>query len=211
MNTWLGCPSSNFSPGRQGSKIQTVVIHTTVGSLDAANARFQNPSSQVSAHYGVSLDGSIFQWVKEQDTAWHAGEWTVNLTSIGIEHEDGGDFMGVRPDVLYTESAKLARTICLTYGIPIDRQHIVGHREVHATACPDALDIDRIVREAASITTQEETMPIDPTELHDALNASDVDYFNTIKAIKDVLVSLAAADATEIQRTLAALDAKLQA
>ena len=169
-----------------------VVIHTMVGTTTQANGRFQNPSSQVSAHYGVGLGGSIVQWCKEQDTAWHAGEWTVNLTSIGIEHEDGGDFMGVRPDVLYTESAKLVRTICLTYGIPIDRQHIVGHREIHATACPDALDIDRIVREAqGEDMTAQETYDLIAPLLQEKIVSPQHD---TNTAIKDAIAKLSTAN-----------------
>jgi N-acetyl-anhydromuramyl-L-alanine amidase AmpD len=162
-----------------------------VGTTAQANDRFQNPSSQVSAHYGVSLDGSIVQWVKEEDTAWQAGEWTVNLTSIGIEHEDGGDFNGIRPDALYTASAKLVRTISLNYGIPIDRQHIVGHREVHPTACPDALDIDRIVREAQGddMATAQETYDLIALLLQQNIVAPQADTNTAIKAYIDAVAA----------------------
>lgn len=148
---WLGVPASNFMPGRNAAQIQTVIIHTMVGTLAGANGRFQNASAQVSAHYGVQLDGSLVQWVNEADTAYHAGDWSVNLTSIGIEHEDGGNYDAPRTDALYKTAAALVKDICTRNNIPIDRVHIKGHREVHATACPDALDIDRIVREATTV------------------------------------------------------------
>ncbi len=58
---------------------------------------FQNPASQVSAHYIVCADGRIFQLVHEQDSAWHAGEVAPssafagapnpNLWTIGVEFE----------------------------------------------------------------------------------------------------------------------------
>src|SRR5262245_39662148 len=62
---FLGSP--NFTPGRDGHDLVTepryVVIHTMVGTIASANARFQQASEQASAHYGVGLDGRIVQWV----------------------------------------------------------------------------------------------------------------------------------------------------
>ncbi len=130
--------------------INRVIIHTMVGTAVSADSRFNNSTQQVSAHYGVLLDGTIWHWVDEDNTAYHAGDYAVNQSSIGIEHEDNGDYNGVRPDALYNASAKLVRDICQFYNIPIDRQHILKHSEVHPTGCPDALDIDRIVQQASS-------------------------------------------------------------
>src|ERR1035437_3890709 len=133
--------------------IDIIVIHTMVGSAASADARFNNPTQKVSAHYGVLLNGKLWHWVDEDNTAYHAGNYAMNQRSIGIEHEDNGDYNGVRPDSLYSASAKLVRDICTFYNIPIDRQHILKHSDIIATGCPDALDIDRIVREAAGQTT----------------------------------------------------------
>lgn len=130
--------------------IDRVVIHTMVGTASSANTRFNNPTQKVSAHYGVLLNGQIWHWVDEDNTAYHAGDYAMNQRSIGIEHEDNGDYNGLRTDALYTASAKLVRDICQFYNIPIDRQHIIKHSEVIATGCPDALDIERIIREAAN-------------------------------------------------------------
>jgi N-acetylmuramoyl-L-alanine amidase CwlA len=147
---FLGSP--NFTPARDGHNLVTepryVVIHTMVGTIDSANSRFQQASEAVSAHYGVGLDGRLVQWVKEEDAAWHAGDFAVNLDSIGIEHEDGGRYDDPRPDALYQASAGLVRDVCQRYGMPIDAQHIRRHKDFSATRCPDALDIDRIIREA---------------------------------------------------------------
>lgn len=146
-------PSSNYTIGRDGRTIDKLLLHTMVGWIAAADARFQNPAQQVSAHYGVRLDGAIWQWVSDLDTAYHAGDWDVNQTSIGIEHEDGGAYMDPRPDALYAASARLVADLCRLYSVPCVRgtsgPGIYDHRQVHATACPDALDTDRIIREAA--------------------------------------------------------------
>lgn len=144
---WHGpAAEDHFTPGRSDTAIDRIVIHTMVGWIASADATFKGGSRLASAHYGVRMyDVPVWQWVQESDTAWHAGDWDMNLRSIGIEHEDAGNYDGVRPDILYATSSALVRDICQRYGIPVDRQHILAHREVSSTRCPDALDIDRIV------------------------------------------------------------------
>ena len=142
--------AGNWDTSRKS--IDRVVIHTMVGTAASASSHFFNPASKVSAHYGVLLDGSIWHWVDENNTAYHAGNYAMNQRSLGIEHEDNGDYNGPRTDALYTTSAKLVKDICNFYGISIDREHIIKHSEVKATGCPDALDIDRIIREASGVT-----------------------------------------------------------
>jgi hypothetical protein len=149
---WLGSP--NCTPGRQGAAVRFIVLHTMVGTIASSNDRFQNDSvpmqSRASAHYGVGSAGSIVQWVDESDGSWANGDWSMNMESVAIEHEDMGESNAPRPDALYTASAALVRDICNRYGLPIDRAHILDHRQVTATSCPDSLDTDRIVREAAA-------------------------------------------------------------
>jgi N-acetylmuramoyl-L-alanine amidase CwlA len=161
---FLGSP--NFTPGRNGHDLVTepryVVIHTMVGTIESANSRFQQASQAVSAHYGVGLDGRLVQWVREEDAAWHAGDFMVNLDSIGIEHEDGGRYDDPRPDALYQASAGLVRDVCQRYGMPIDAQHVRPHKAFSATRCPDALDIDRIIREANLLPGQQPAPPASP-------------------------------------------------
>lgn len=149
---WLGSP--NYSAGRPNG-IQWIVLHTMVGTIGSADARFQNPAEQASAHYGVGMDGSLVQWVDEGDTAWHAGDFFVNQHSVGIEHEDGGNYNSPRPDALYTASSALVQQVCARYDIPVQRGDVaagipgcIDHRTVYATACPDSLDTDRIIKGA---------------------------------------------------------------
>ncbi len=159
--------------------IDRIILHTMVGTSQGAAARFDNPNSHVSAHYGVRLDGSLIHWLEATSTAYHAGNYQMNQRSIGIEHED--DWSGqppepTRSDALYTESAKLVRDICTFYNIPIDRQHILKHNEVSdaPTGCPDALDVERIVREAsvASPVPSADTQKI----INDLSTARDANY-----------------------------------
>ena len=135
--------SPHFTSGRNWQRIKRVVIHWVgMGDAHSAASWFQSPNSQVSAHYIVG-DDVVYQCVEEKDTAWHSGNWDVNLESIGIENEAIPDKPAT--DEVYRKSAELLKTICEKYSIALDREHIIGHNEVKATACPGTMDIDRLI------------------------------------------------------------------
>lgn len=78
---WLGSP--NFSK-RSGEPITRIIIHATqAGNSGSTIQWFQNPKSQVSSHYMLDRAGKIYQFVKDEDRAWHAVG--ANHDSIGIE------------------------------------------------------------------------------------------------------------------------------
>ncbi|MFJ4714368.1 N-acetylmuramoyl-L-alanine amidase [Streptomyces sp. NPDC088785] len=114
--------------------IDYVIVHVTQETWADALAIFKNPAKKVSAHYVVrSSDGHIAQCVREKNIAWHAGNWDYNTRSIGIEHEGWVDKPQYFTDALYERSAALTASICARYGIPADREHILGHVEVPGT------------------------------------------------------------------------------
>jgi hypothetical protein len=129
---WDAANSGNYMAGRDGSSIKRVVIHDMEGYYAGAISWFKNPASNVSAHYCIrSSDGDITQMVREQDTAYHAGNWTYNKESVGIEHEG---FLSAPSrwytDVMYRRSAQLTAAITKRYGVAVDRKYIIGHAEV---------------------------------------------------------------------------------
>lgn len=156
--TWVGTP--HRYKGRQGYRPEAVVIHIMEGSLASADSWFRAPESKVSAHYGIGKTGEIHQYVGEADTAFHAGRvwkpgWqslkprvNPNLYTIGIEHEGKGE--SPWPDTMYAASARLIADVCTRWSIPIDRTHIVGHREIYGRkTCPNhAVDFDKLIRMA---------------------------------------------------------------
>ena len=90
-------PSPNFGPRRDGLKPSLVVLHhTAMNSAQAALERLCDPDSEVSAHYLIGCDGTLWQMVREEDRAWHAGAgaWRgfsdINSRSIGIELDNDG-------------------------------------------------------------------------------------------------------------------------
>jgi len=130
---WAPADPGNYTVASRESDfpINYVVIHTTQGSYAGTINWFQNPAANVSAHYVIrSSDGQITQMVREKDIAFHAGNWTYNTQSIGIEHEGFVDNPSWYTDAMYRASAALTRNICLKYGIPMTRSRIIGHFEV---------------------------------------------------------------------------------
>ena len=125
---WNPAHEANFTPGRSEA-IRQVVVHVTQGSYAGTISWFQNPDSQVSAHYVVrSADGEITHMVADADTAYHVR--SANPYTLGIEHEGFIDDPSWFTDAMYRSSAALTAWLCDTYGIPKDRTGIVGHNEV---------------------------------------------------------------------------------
>ncbi|MFC5666074.1 N-acetylmuramoyl-L-alanine amidase [Kitasatospora misakiensis] len=123
----------NYSvANRSGSEIDYIVIHDTEGGYAGSLATFQNPATLASAHYLLrSSDGHVTQMVANKNVAWHAGNKTVNMRSVGIEHE-GYALSGASwySEQLYQSSATLTRYLADRFGVPLDREHIIGHDEV---------------------------------------------------------------------------------
>ena len=164
---WVGANPNNFQSGRGGKKINKIVIHWIVGKLAAADAAFQNPKRPVSAHYGVG-PSQIHQYVKDEDTAYHAGNFQVNQESIGIEHEGGPDLP--ISESVYHNSAELLAYLSEVHDVPLNRNHIWGHREIKATQCPGTLDIDKLIALARNLLV--------PPIITPPQGGTDVNLFN---------------------------------
>ena len=123
----------NYDPARRprdGNAVRYIVIHDTERSYDAAITALQQPTAYTSAHYVIrAADGQVTQMVRTADIAWHAGNWTVNAESVGIEVE-GYAAAGGYPEAAYGAAARLVGWLAHRYRVPLDRQHIVGQDEV---------------------------------------------------------------------------------
>jgi N-acetyl-anhydromuramyl-L-alanine amidase AmpD len=124
-NNYVAADRPNSDP------IDKIVIHVTQGSFAGAISWFRDPAAGVSSHYTVrSSDGFVGQSVREKDIARHAGNPGYNRTSIGIEHEGNVEDPAAFTDQMYRSSARLVGYLAFKYGIPANRQHIIGHSEV---------------------------------------------------------------------------------
>lgn len=131
-------PATQFWKGRQGQKIDKVLIHVSQSdSLTSVENWFGTPGNgcKASANYAVGKDGAVTQFVSEADTSYAAGDWQWNISSISVEHVgwSGQPFTPVQLD----KSAQLVARICRGYGIPLSS--ILPHSACPATthkSCP---------------------------------------------------------------------------
>ena len=169
----------NYRGGREGRNIEAIVIHIGEGNQNQIFGKAKKVDDksfgaflyeEKSSHYSVDENGTIWQFVKEEDTAWHAGivikptshlvqiksGINPNLWTIGIEHAGWGtkDIT----DAQYKITGELVEDICNRYNIFIDREHIIGHKEIrNDKTCPGKIDLDKIIRYAQQIRREKET------------------------------------------------------
>ena len=114
-----------------GLSIRFLVVHDTEVDYDGTLATFENSHNYVSAHYVTrSSDELVTQMVPTHDVAWHAGNWWINVHSVGIENEGFALDPSYFTNRLYHSLARLTRYTAERYGIPLDREHIIGHDQV---------------------------------------------------------------------------------
>lgn len=127
LATWI--PSPNFDVlARKPGDVTIIVIHTTEGTYQSAINWFEDPASQVSAHYIVSKKGDITQMVQEKDKAWHV--LASNSYTIGIEHEGMIEDPNWVTEPMLDASAKLCCYLLKKWQLPATRDHIKGHVEL---------------------------------------------------------------------------------
>jgi hypothetical protein len=130
--TWLR-GEGNFTKSHRPSRaIEKIVVHVTEGAFWGSVQWLQNPRAHASSHYVIARNGTIVQLVHLSDIAWHAGNWKVNSSSVGIEHEGFTYGSAGFTDAQYHASARLAAWIARRSLMPIDREHIIGHAQVPA-------------------------------------------------------------------------------
>ena len=170
----------NASPER--NKIDIILIHhnATTNEEIAMNTWSVANGKNTSAHYEIT-DNQIIGCVPEDMTAWHAGDWGVNLRSIGIEHVNStGAPEWLVSDETLKQSARLIVDICKRYNLPIDSTTIQPHKKYQATQCPGGLDINKLIKMAQDLSGDAPivTLPKDSTP-EKVLSA--IDQFKAVK------------------------------
>lgn len=205
--TWIGADVGNFRAGRPGGfQPEAIVIHIMDGPMRVTDSWFNDPRSQVSAHYGVGSGGEVHQYVKETDTAFHAGTivqptWPLlksrvnpNYYTIGVEHEGRGDIPWPWPQPQLAASIALIRDIAARWNIPLDGDHIVRHHAIRANkTCPgvnfDMTDyLQRLNGSAPPPRPAADTLPA-PRQLRVLVNANLRQRPRTDAAIVRVLAA----------------------
>ncbi|MFX4292746.1 N-acetylmuramoyl-L-alanine amidase [Streptomyces bohaiensis] len=112
-------------------RVRHIVVHDMEGYFDPSVSLVQDPT-WASWQYSLrASDGHVAQHVPARDVAWHAGNWYVNATSIGLEHEGFLREPGTwYTEAMYRASARLVRYLAERHDIPLDRHHVIGHDNV---------------------------------------------------------------------------------
>lgn len=132
----------HFTIGRQGNKIDKIVIHHAATTDFDGIARTFNGDREASAHYAVGRNNNVDRLVDEANTAWHCGNWQGNLTSVGIENVNstGAPNWEIAPETFNT-LVELVRDVRDRNGLGelVVGQNLLGHKDFMATACPGQL------------------------------------------------------------------------
>ena len=122
-------PSPNFNERRPN---YVIMHHTTHDDAERSLATLTDPVREVSAHYLVGRDGTIYYLVDELARAWHAGDsyWggtrDLNSSSIGIELDNNGEEPFTEPQI--ASLLKLLADLKVRYKIPA--ANFLGHGDI---------------------------------------------------------------------------------
>ncbi|MBY6055490.1 N-acetylmuramoyl-L-alanine amidase [Leisingera daeponensis] len=162
-------PSPNSGPRRDGLTPSLIVLHyTAMDNAEAALERLCDPQAEVSAHYLIGADGTLWQMVAESDRAWHAGagEWAgqsdINSRSIGIELDNRGTHPFSAP--LMTSLEALMRGAMQRWGIP--PEGVIGHSCMAPGRKSDPgprFDWARLARQGLAAGAREGGVPVAPS------------------------------------------------
>jgi N-acetylmuramoyl-L-alanine amidase len=139
MSGWVERLSPNHGPRVDGPTDILLLHYTGMASAEAALDRLTDPAAEVSCHWLIDVDGTVYRLVDEALRAWHAGQsfWAgtrdVNSRSIGIELVNPGHELGYPP----FPPAQMDALAALAQGIlkrhPIPRHRVLGHSDVAPT------------------------------------------------------------------------------
>lgn len=135
----------------------SAVISNPEDPYDLKAVRKTFVDGDVSIHYLIDREGTIYCYIPEDRVAWHAGpgQWqgiekyknNLNRYSIGIELMAIGSYADMSiymtkeqydaldptligyTDAQYEALAVLVADICQRHEIPLDRDHVIGHEE----------------------------------------------------------------------------------
>jgi N-acetylmuramoyl-L-alanine amidase len=174
--------SPNHDPRPDNVPVDILLVHYT-GMPDCASAltRLCDPAAQVSAHYVIDEDGTIYRLVPEDRRAWHAGlsywqgDRDINSRSIGVELVNPGHEWGYRafPAVQIDAFAALALDLMGRHGILPHR--VLGHADVAPSRKEDPgelFDWQSLARQGVGVWPEPQPAddgPLDPNALQTLL------------------------------------------
>ncbi|MDE3212956.1 MAG: N-acetylmuramoyl-L-alanine amidase [Bacteroidota bacterium] len=128
--SWVG--TTNFGLRKPDL---VIIHHTAEQDCDQTLKTFTNPATQVSAHYVICKNGTIYHMLSDYLRAWQAGvsswgnERDINSCSIGIELDNNG--IDTFPDSQIQSLLGLLARLKEKYHIPT--ANFIGHEDIAPT------------------------------------------------------------------------------
>lgn len=150
--------SGNYTKGRT-TKISEITIHHMAGVMTAEQCGklWQKVGRKGSSTYGIGNDGTIANYVDENDTAWCNSNWTSNCRAVSIEVSNsmtGGNW--IVSDSALNSLIKLVADVAKrnNLGTLVKGKNVTWHSMYTATTCPGPYllsKMDYIIAEANKI------------------------------------------------------------
>lgn len=150
--------TGNYTKGRT-AKISEIAIHHMAGVMTAEQCGklWQKKGRKGSSTYGIGNDGTIANYVDENDTAWCNSNWASNCRAISIEVSNsmtGGNW--IVSDSALNSLIKLVADVAKrnSLGTLVKGKNVTWHSMYTATTCPGPYllsKMDYIIAEANKI------------------------------------------------------------
>ena len=213
LATWIPSPNFGYPRGTRGQLGRNIDAvngggefwHSQQGRQAVAILMFQNPATEVSAHFLFPKVGKPVQMVDSDDPAWHTGGYVADdplpggpgIGSFANLYFHGFEFEGGSPGNLSEPLTKnqidwgiqitrWLREVHESRMIYVRRETLWEHNEVRATACPSGrIPWTKVI----AVLEEGEDMP---------LNAADKAF---IKATSEAAVAPIAADVAALKKS----------
>lgn len=199
--------SPTFQQSARGYVVDHIVLHhCATTDFDGVVSMMTSGSRQVSANYVVK-DNRVAAVVPENMRSWSLSSalWDGRSITFEIANESVGEPWPVSA-TSHETVARMVADIATRYGIPINRDRILGHREVYtrfdasyATACPGGLNLDAIVARAQQIASGGATTENGPTVITLVPNNDDGKWY-AVSTLNGNSIKVADEDVPIMQR-----------
>jgi N-acetylmuramoyl-L-alanine amidase CwlA len=121
-------------PGTKLDRVRDIAIHYVANPGSTAQNNhdyFDQPETQVSAHFVVGLEGEIIQCIPLDEVSYATNDRNKDTISIEVCHPDES---GKFNQATYDSLVKLTAWLCDNCGI--SRKDVIRHYDVTGKACP---------------------------------------------------------------------------
>ncbi len=127
---------------RRGQVPNRVIVHHVAGSVPDSRAwlgwydrelRVNRGWCDLMYHFGIDEQGIVYEMVATGVEGAHAGDANTRTVAIVLM----GDYTSRAPTAAQVASLqKMMKAVAAEYRFPVNRQTVLGHRQVGQTACP---------------------------------------------------------------------------